>query len=25
VRGPDAMSGRHKLKEELAALGVELK
>ena len=25
VRGPDAMSGRHKLKESLAALGIELK
>ena len=25
VRGPDAMSGRHRLKEALAALGVELK
>lgn len=25
VRGPDAMSGRHRLKEALAALGIELK
>ncbi len=25
VRGPDAMSGRHRLKEALAALGVELR